>query len=119
MKFLLDQDVYYSSYRFLKNKNYDVIRVSDIGLSTADDIIILKESNKLNRILITRDKGFGSLVFFSELKSTGIILLRLEPKESEKIHKVLLEVLETYSFEQLQKYFITIDPDKYRTRKII
>ena len=119
MKLFLDQDVYHKIYVFLKENNFDVIRAKDLNLDRAGDDIILSESFKRDRILITKDKGFGSLVFFSRMKSAGVILLRLHPKDTEKIQKILLEVLTKYSQNQLKGTFITIEPDKYRIRHIV
>ena len=41
MKFLLDQDVYAVTERFLINLGHDVIPVAQLGLSRADDEEIL------------------------------------------------------------------------------
>jgi predicted nuclease of predicted toxin-antitoxin system len=41
VKFLLDQDVYGVTAKFLKESGYDFIRVGDIGLSQASDEEIL------------------------------------------------------------------------------
>lgn len=40
----------------------------------------------MGRLLITRDKGFGALVFLKAMKQTGVILLRVTPKTVEEIH---------------------------------
>lgn len=37
MKFLLDQDVYTTTMRFLRDLGHDVVLVAQIGLSQADD----------------------------------------------------------------------------------
>lgn len=76
MNFLLDQDVYHYTYTALSDTGFDVIRAKDIGFHKASDETLLHEALKRSRILITRDKGFGALVFFSEMKSAGVILLR-------------------------------------------
>lgn len=42
MKFLLDQDVYNITANFLINAQYDVVLVSQLGLSRAEDTEILR-----------------------------------------------------------------------------
>jgi hypothetical protein len=37
MKFLLDQDVYASTARFLLKRDHDVVRAADMGLSRATE----------------------------------------------------------------------------------
>lgn len=63
MKLLLDQDVYYKTYKLLIDNGYDTVTAKNLNLEKASDIQILENAEKLSRILITRDKDFGSLVF--------------------------------------------------------
>jgi predicted nuclease of predicted toxin-antitoxin system len=61
MKFLLDQDVYGTTLRFLGDLGHDVISVAQIGLAQASDEELLKTAQELCRIFVTRDRDFGSL----------------------------------------------------------
>jgi len=63
MKFLLDQDVYAATLRFLSGLGHDVIPVAQIGLAQATDEDLLKTAHDQNRIFVTRDRDFGNLVF--------------------------------------------------------
>ena len=63
MKLLLDQDVYAVTARFLFDTGHDVIHVAQIGLSQASDEEILRAAQEQNRILVTRDRDYGNLVF--------------------------------------------------------
>ena len=116
MKFSLDQDVYYITARFLLNAGYDVILATEIGLDRASDEEILKISQAQNRILITRDRDYGNLVFV-KLLGTGVIYLRMLPANIISVHKELLRVLEIYSEEQLLKAFVVIESNGHRFRK--
>lgn len=118
MKFLLDQDVYHITYEFLLRNGFDVVRAREIDLDKSSDREIMEEAIKYSRIIITRDKDFGSLVFFSRLKCPGVILLRQRPDTIKKVHTILFTLLNTYSFDKLKSNFITVESDKYRLRKI-
>jgi len=78
MKFLLDQDVYAVTGRFISRLGHDVVPVAQIGLSQADDEDLLKTAQEQGRILVTRDRDFGSLVFVKAL-GTGVLYLRILP----------------------------------------
>jgi predicted nuclease of predicted toxin-antitoxin system len=72
MKFLLDQDVYCVTARFLSDRGHNVIQVAQLGLSQASDEEILTTAQEQNRILITIDICFfitftGSNFYFSEV----------------------------------------------------
>ena len=57
MKFLLDQDVYAVTARFLVDAGHDVVLVAQFGLSQASDEEILRTSQQENRILVTPDSN--------------------------------------------------------------
>lgn len=67
MRFLIDQDVYATTVRFVKDLGHDVLQVAELGLSQED-----------NRVFITRDRDFGGLIFVKGL-GAGIIYLRMLP----------------------------------------
>jgi predicted nuclease of predicted toxin-antitoxin system len=75
MRFLLDQDVYAVTAKFLLDARHDVVLAAQIGLSQAKDEEILKTAQEQSRILITRDRDYGNLVFVRSL-GTGVIYLR-------------------------------------------
>ena len=116
MKFLLDQDVYAVTAKFLSNTGYDIVLAAEIGLSRASDEEILKISQKQNRILITRDKDYGNLVFVKSLGG-GVIYLRILVHNINAVHQELLRVLQTYSEEQLSQAFVVIESNGHRFRQ--
>lgn len=117
MKFLLDQDVYGVTAKFLRKSGYDFIRVADIGLSQASDEKILEIAQEQNRILITRDRDYGNLVFVKSL-GAGVIYLRMLPTNLNLVHKELVRVLETYSESELSRSFVVVEFNGHRLRKI-
>ena len=105
MRFLIDQDVYHLTVEFLMKGHYDVIPAKQLGLERAPDILLLRKARERERILVTRDKDFGTLVFFEEEASGGVIFLRGKPKEIELIHSELAAVLEDHTEVEMNKYF--------------
>jgi len=115
MKFLLDQDVYATTARFLEGLGHDVVPVSRLGLSRADDEELLRVAQEQERILVTRDRDFGALVFV-ELLGAGVLYLRVLPSTQGAVHIELGRVLAAYSEEELSSAFVTIEPDGHRIR---
>ncbi|MGV2829762.1 DUF5615 family PIN-like protein [Myxosarcina sp. GI1(2024)] len=116
MKFLLDQDVYGVTVKFLNECGYDFIRVIDLDLARASDEEILRVAQKQNRILITRDRDYGNLVFVKSLGS-GVIYLRMLPANINAVHAELIRVLETYSEQDLSKAFVVVEFNGHRIRR--
>ena len=118
MKFLLDQDVYALTARFLRDLGHDVLNAAEIGLSRAADSVLLARAGHEGRILVTRDKDFGGLVFVAHL-GKGVILLRVSPSTLRSTHEELRRVLETYSEAELASAFVVVEPLQHRIRKLL
>jgi predicted nuclease of predicted toxin-antitoxin system len=117
MKLLLDQDVYAATTRFLLDLGHDVVPVASIGLSRAQDQEILRVAQKQNRILITRDRDFGNLVFVREL-GAGVIYLRVLPSTLNVVHAELERVLNLHTETELARAFVVVEPGGHRIRRL-
>lgn len=117
MKFLLDQDVYATTLRFLTDLGHDVVPVAKIGLSRASDSDLLKTAREQSRIFLTRDRDFGGLVFVQDL-GVGVIYLRMLPSTQNSVHQELARVLSEHSEEELQHAFVVVEPGRHRFRKL-
>jgi len=118
MRFLLDQDVYAATARFLGGLGHDVVPVAQIGLSQADDSDLLRIAQEQNRIFVTRDRDFGGLVFVKGL-GAGVVYLRILPSTQNVVHQELARVLRSYSEDELMRAFIVVEPGRHRFRKLI
>ena len=117
MKFLLDQDVYSLTASFLRKQGYDVTTASELGLSRAPDLDLLKTAGEQERIFVTRDRDYGNLVFVHHA-GNGVIYLRILPSDMDEVHAELKKVLETYSEDDLAHSFIVVEKNRHRIRKI-
>lgn len=117
MKFLLDQDVYASTARFLSGLGHDVLPVSKIGLSRASDSDVLKTSREQDRIFVTRDRDFGGLVFVQNMK-VGVVYLRMLPSTQNVVHQELARILQDHSEAELKKAFVVVEPGRHRFRRL-
>jgi predicted nuclease of predicted toxin-antitoxin system len=117
MKFLLDQDVYGQTGKFLNELGHDIIRVSQLGLSQASDEELLEEARKQARILVTRDRDYGNLVFVQGI-AVGVLYLRMLPSTKNEVHKELGRVLKMHSEQDLRQMFVVVEPGGHRLRRI-
>ncbi|MBX3049983.1 MAG: DUF5615 family PIN-like protein [Caldilineaceae bacterium] len=103
---------------FLGSLGHDVVTAADKGMSQAVDREILQFAADHNRILITRDKDFGSLVFSRMFPHRGVILLRVTPQTLSDIHTELKRFLSLQAEEDIQRSFVVIEKDRHRIRRI-
>ena len=88
MKFLADQDVYASTIGFLSGLGHDVVPAARLGLAQAEDAELLRIAHEQGRILLTRDRDFGGLVFVQG-GGPGVIYLRVLPSTQNAVHAEL------------------------------
>lgn len=118
MKFLADQDVYGVTTRWLRGKGYDVVVARDLGLERASDGELLSKAQELGRVMLTRDKGFGALIFLRPEKTLGVILVRGNPGTIEEVHRELECLFEEHKEEELKGLFCVVEPGRHRIRHL-
>jgi len=94
LKFLLDENVPYSLYRFLKEQKYDVVRAQNIQRGLPDTEL-LKIAKNEDRILVTLDKDFARLYLLEP--TTTIVLIDIHPPFPTSIITVFRRLLEVKS----------------------
>ena len=117
MKFLLDQDVFTSTARYLNHLRHDIVSVAQLGLSRADDEKLLKVAQQQERLFVTRDRDFGRLVFLKRL-CAGVLYLRMLPSTQDAVHNELGSVLKAYDEIELAQAFVVIQPGGHRIRRL-
>jgi predicted nuclease of predicted toxin-antitoxin system len=117
MKFLADQDVYATTVRLLTGLGHDVVPVGQLGLAQASDSDLLRVAQEQGRLLVTRDRDYGGLVFVQGL-GTGVIYLRILPSTQGAVHVELERVLALRPEEELLGAFVVIEPGRHRFRKL-
>ncbi len=118
MRLLVDQDIYKISIDNLREWGHDVLTAKELGLQQASDQDLLKRAKEENRLLLTRDKGFGGLVFLNKELSTGVILLRMTPVSAEEVHHELHRLLDEHDEDELKKAFCVVEPHRHRIRRL-
>jgi predicted nuclease of predicted toxin-antitoxin system len=117
MKFLLDQDVYASTVRFLRALDHDVVTVAEIGCSEEADAVLLRIAQEQERLFVTRDRDFGGLVFV-KAAGKGVIYLRMSPATIQACHRELEAVLRSHTEAELRNAFVVIEPGRHRLRRL-
>jgi len=116
MKFIADEGVDAQIVSKLRSEGYDVLYIAEFDAGANDDDI-LKFANEDDRILITRDKDFGELVFRLNKIHSGIVLNRLFQLDSSRKAALVLKVVNQYK-EQLYGSYTVIQPGRIRVRNI-
>ena len=79
---------------------------------------MLHTAEEQERILVTRDRDFASLVFVTRTGS-GVIYLRLYPATLDAAHSELERVLARYSEDRLRRAFVVVEAGRHRFRDLL
>ena len=100
----------------LRSDGHDVMYIKETA-SGADDDGVLQTAALEQRVLITEDKDFGELVVRLRKPAHGIILIRMNPTDSQAKLDRLREIFLTES-NRLVGYFVVVDQNKMRFRPL-
>ena len=118
MRLLADQDVYKVTIDALKLWGHDVVTVKELGMQGATDRDLLRKAKIDKRLVITRDKDFGTLVFWEKELSTGVVLLRITPMTTKEVHHEIQRLFEEHNEEELKGVFCVVEPHQHRIRHL-
>lgn len=114
MKLLVDACAGRRLAGFLGRAGHDVVFVGDWGKDPGDDEI-LAIARVEQRVIITRDKDFGTLAVRDKLPSCGIVrLVELPPVREVEL---CIEVLSRHTTELARGALITMDSHRVRLRE--
>jgi predicted nuclease of predicted toxin-antitoxin system len=76
MRFLIDNNLSPLLAERFKAAGHDALHVRDIGLQAATDIVILERARADDRVLISADTDFGTLLARSHATEPSVLLIR-------------------------------------------
>ncbi len=116
MRLLLDQNIERRMAINLRGDGHDVHVVGVDERPGLSDIEILRLAFAQNRILITKDRDFGELVFRHQEPHAGVIFLRVRARDFTVKWNRLAEVLQSHAGE-LREFLVVTDRE-VRVRRI-
>jgi predicted nuclease of predicted toxin-antitoxin system len=75
-EFLLDENLSPKLVELLGSDGHDVVHVRDIGLASASDEVVIAAASADDRILISADTDFGTLLARSHASRPSFVLIR-------------------------------------------
>lgn len=114
LRLLLDQMLDTEVASVLHEQGYDVIRVSEIGMSRSDDGQILDQAIIDNRILVTLDEHFGNWCVLPLSSHPGVIRVKANPAVTNAILSVLLPFLNDHQCVRFANRLVIVGANRLR-----
>ncbi|RMG69703.1 MAG: hypothetical protein D6722_09680 [Bacteroidetes bacterium] len=106
--FLTDENIDSELVTWLREQGFDVLDVKESGLFGMPDHDILQQAWAQQRIVISQDSDFGTLVFRDAVQFFGIIYLR-PGHHSPAVHLETLQSLMVQPFDLKAPFIITAE----------
>ncbi|MGB3265960.1 MAG: DUF5615 family PIN-like protein [Microcoleus sp.] len=118
MKLLLDQGLPLSAAALLRDAGIDTIHVGEIGMSQAEDAEIIQKAREEERVVVTLDADFHTLLALDEAVSPSVIRVRIERLRAQALMDLLLMVIAECEEDLEQGSAISIEPSRIRIRRL-
>ncbi len=113
-KLLLDQMIDAQVAIALDRQGWDVVRVSELGLATADDDQILAMAISQDRLLVTLDEHFGDWAVLPLESHPGAVRLKVSPTTSSNILALLVPFLNEHKERSYADHLVIVKPSSTR-----
>lgn len=113
----LDENLSQAHVEFLNGAGYCAERVTDEGLSGADDAAVWQRAVAEGRFFLTLDLDFADVRRFPPGGHPGILLLRPRNRSRDAVQEILQRVIQEQSLDSLAGCFVVADINHTRIRR--
>lgn len=118
MRFLLDQPVSWLIGKLLASAGHEYAHVRELGLASAADTLILARAAADNRVIITQDTDYGTLLAQSGQRLPSVILLRIRDGRPSVQATLLLEAMPTVEEPLREGAVVVVTEKAVRIRRL-
>ncbi len=119
MRFLVDNALSPVVAERLGYAGHDAVHVRDYNLQAASDEEILDRAQQEQRIVISADTDFGTLLALRRVKSPSVVLFRHgTQRRPEQQSEMLLANLVTIDRDLADGSIVVFEPDRIRVRAL-
>jgi predicted nuclease of predicted toxin-antitoxin system len=116
VRFLADESCDAALVRVLRGAGHDVVSIAETSPGAVDRVV-LALARTGERVLLTRDKDFGELVFSAGARASGVLLIRYPPFARSALPQLVIELAATRETELLTS-FVVIAPSGVRFTRL-
>jgi predicted nuclease of predicted toxin-antitoxin system len=118
MRLLLDQGLPLSAAARLRDLGFDTLHVGEVEMSGAEDAEIIQKAKDEERVVVTLDADFHTLLALDGAAAPSVIRVRIERLRAQALVKLLLTVIAECEEDLKQGSAVTVEPGRIRIRRL-
>jgi predicted nuclease of predicted toxin-antitoxin system len=118
LRFLIDNALSPILAEGLRSAGHDAIHIRDYGMQAASDEAVLARAATENRILISADADFGTLLVLREVNGPSVILFRRAPRKPQEQLNLLLSNLPIIAETLAKGSIVVLERARIRVREL-
>ena len=115
---LLDQGLPRSAASVLRDEGWDVLHTGDIGLSRSTDKQILEYAQREERVIITLDSDFHTILALTNASAPSVIRIRLESLRGHGLAHLIKKIWPKIEPQVKKGAMVTVTESGIRIRNI-
>jgi predicted nuclease of predicted toxin-antitoxin system len=116
MKLLIDMNLSPSLCPILQEEGWDAIHWSQVGRPSAPDDEIIELALKENRVVLTHDLDFGTILAMAHAAGPSVVQVRTQDVRPQALAPILILLLRRYEQELDSGAIVTVDEARSRVR---
>jgi len=118
LKLFLDQGVPRRAADLLREAGRDTVHAGEVGLSSADDRVIVDWCLANGATVVTLDADFHTLIALSGGTAPSAIRIRIQGLKGPAVARLLLDALKVHEGELVAGALVTLQPNRLRLRRL-
>ncbi len=119
MKFLVDQNRSPRLAALLRDRGHDAVHTQELGLERAEDAELLLLADREDRVIISGDTDFGTLLALSRRTSLSVILFRSRNAlTADQQAELILDHLDDLASDLAEGAVVVVTDERIRIRRL-
>lgn len=118
MRFVIDMNLSPGWTGYLEGLGHDAVHWSGVGQANATDDVILDWARENDRIVLTGDLDFGTMLAMSGAKKPSVVQLRTDATLPAHVGPLVSQAIDRAEADLLAGAILTIEAGRLRIRTI-